>query len=141
MVNKQMEMGLLIGRVILGVIMLAHGIQKFMNMEMVVGMFKDMMGLPGFLAYFTATVETVAGLALIIGLFVRVSAALLGLIMVGAMATVKIPMVGFFGNGQMAGWEFDLALLGLSVVLTLSGSRMLAIHSERKASNEQSIAS
>lgn len=141
MENKQAEMGLLVGRLILGVIMLAHGVQKFMAMEMVVGMFKDMMGLPGFLAYFTATVETVAGLALILGLFVRISAALLGLIMIGAMITVKIPMVGFFGNGKMAGWEFDLSLLGLSIILTLAGSHLFALNSKKHTTSDKGISS
>ncbi|MCA0987551.1 DoxX family protein [Guptibacillus algicola] len=125
--NNKVEYGLLVARVVLGVIMLAHGIQKWMGIEGVVGMFKDMMGLPGFLAYFTATVEVVAGAALILGIFVNISAILIGIIMVGAIVTVKIPMVGFFGNGQMAGWEFDLSLLALAVLLALTGSNLFAL--------------
>ncbi|MFC0523259.1 DoxX family protein [Pontibacillus salicampi] len=129
--EKQVEFGLFIARLVLGSIMLIHGIQKWMNLDMVTGMFQDMMGLPGALAIVVAIVETVAGLSLILGLFVKLSSALLGLIMIGAMVTVKIPMVGFFGNGEMAGWEFDVSLLALSIVLTLSGSRLMAITTQQ----------
>jgi len=127
--TTRVEWGLLIGRLILGITMFAHGIQKFMMMDMMVGMFTDMFGLPGFMAYVTAIIETVAGLAIILGLFVEISAIFLGLIMLGAIFTVKLPMVGFFGNGQMAGYELDLALLGLSVILAVAGSRMFAVSS------------
>lgn len=132
MSQKQVEYGLLVARVVLGVIMLAHGLQKWLGIEGVVGMFKDMLGLPGFLAYFTATAELVAGAALILGIVVRISAILIGIIMVGAIVTVKIPMVGFFGNGQMSGVEFDLSLLALSVLLALTGSRLFAVGGKKE---------
>ncbi|KGX91375.1 oxidoreductase [Pontibacillus halophilus JSM 076056 = DSM 19796] len=136
--TKQVEWGLFVGRLVLGAIMFAHGVQKLMNMGGTVNMFQDMLGLPGFLAYMTAGIEVLAGLAVILGLYTRISSLLLGFVMVGAIVTVKLPMVGFFGNGQMAGWELDLALLGLSVVLTLSGSRFLAITKEKtKRTSEQ----
>ncbi|WP_335872429.1 DoxX family protein [Bacillus sp. 2205SS5-2] len=126
--SNKTEIGLLLARVVLGAIMLTHGIDKFMNMDMVVGMFTDMFELPAFLAYVTAIIEVVAGISLILGLFVEISAALLGLVMMGAMVTVKFQL-GFFGNGQMAGWELDLALLGLAFVLTFGGSRLFALSS------------
>ncbi|WP_243385266.1 DoxX family protein [Bacillus kexueae] len=125
--TNRVEWGLFIGRLILGGTMLAHGIQKFTMMDNVVGMFTENFGLPAFVAYLTAIVETVAGLALILGLMVEVSALLLGLIMIGAIVTVKFPMAGFFGNGQMAGYELDLALLALSIILTVAGSRLFAL--------------
>ncbi|KMM39163.1 DoxX family protein [Guptibacillus hwajinpoensis] len=135
--QKAVSYGLLVARVVLGIIMLAHGIQKWMGIEGVVGMFEDMIGLPGFLAYVTAAVELVGGLALIIGFKVRIASILIGIIMIGAMVTVKIPMVGFFGNGQMAGWEYDLSLLALAVLLSLSGSQLFSI--DGKSSSETHV--
>ncbi|MDP4552880.1 DoxX family protein [Alkalihalobacillus macyae] len=134
--QKAVSYGLLVARVVLGIIMLAHGIQKWMGIEGVVGMFEDMIGLPGFLAYVTAAVELVGGLALIIGFKVRIASILIGIIMIGAIVTVKIPMVGFFGNGQMAGWEYDLSLLALAVLLSLSGSHLFSVDG-RKSSETQ----
>lgn len=135
--QKTVGYGLLVARVVLGIIMLAHGIQKWMGIEGVVGMFQDMIGLPGFLAYVTAAVELVGGLALIVGFKVRIASILIGIIMVGAIVTVKIPMVGFFGNGQMAGWEYDLSLLALAVLLSLSGSQLFSI--DGKSSTETQV--
>jgi putative oxidoreductase len=125
--NQKTEWGLFIARIILGGIMFAHGVQKFMMMDMMVKMFAEGFGLPGFLAYVVAIVEVLGGAALILGLFVEISAIAIGLLMIGAMLTVKLPMVGFFGNGKMPGYELDLALLALSIVLALTGSKKMAI--------------
>ncbi|MEI5906390.1 DoxX family protein [Bacillus spongiae] len=119
--GNKTEVGLLLARITLGAIMLAHGVDKFMNLEMVVGMFTDVFELPAFLAYATAIVEVVAGAALILGLFVEGSAALVGIVMLGAIATVK------WDSGFFTGWELDLALLGLAVALTFAGSRLFAL--------------
>jgi putative oxidoreductase len=121
MTQSKTEWGLLLGRVVLGIVMLAHGLQKLSALDQTVQMFSSKMGLPGPLAYVVALVETVAGLLLISGLWVKIAAAAVGLVMVGAIATVKWKM-GFFG-----GYELDLTLLGLSLVLTLTGSRKWAI--------------
>lgn len=131
--TKRVEWGLFIARIVLGVVMFANGVQKFMMMDGVVQMFTQNFGLPGFLAYVTAIIEAVAGFTLLIGVFTELSAALLGLILLGAIITVKLPMVGFFGNGQMPGYEFDLALLALSSLLTLSGSRIFTL--SKKSNN------
>ncbi len=120
--NKRLEVGLLIGRIILGVIMLAHGVQKLMMMDNTVQMF-DAIGLPNFMAYLTALIEAGAGITLILGLFVVPSAALLGLTMVAAIVLVK------FKAGLVEGYDFPLSLLGLAAILTFTNSRLLAVSS------------
>lgn len=120
------EIGALILRVTLGIIFLVHGLGKFQGgIENVAGWFSSI-GLPGFLAYAVAIIELVGGIALILGLGTRIVSALLALIMIGAIFTVKLS-VGFMGNGEMAGYEFDLALLAMSIYLTVAGSKMLAV--------------
>jgi putative oxidoreductase len=121
MTQTKTEWGLLLGRVVLGIIMLAHGLQKLSALGQVAQMFAHQMGLPGPLAYVVAVVETGSGLLLILGLWVEIASVAVGVVMVGAIATVKWK-VGFFG-----GYELDLALLGLSLVLALSGSRKWAL--------------
>jgi putative oxidoreductase len=79
--TQKTEWGLFIARIILGGIMLAHGIQKFMMLDMMVKMFAEGFGLPGFLAYVVAIVEVLGGAALILGLFVKISAVAIGLLM------------------------------------------------------------
>ncbi len=131
------EFGLLILRVVLGATFLTHGIMKFSaGIAGTAGWFASL-GLPGFLAYVVAIIELVGGIAMILGIGTRIVGALFTLVMIGAIVTVKIP-VGFAGNGQMAGWELDLAFLAMSVVLFLSGSEKFALLTNKN--KETSIA-
>ncbi|MCF6136618.1 DoxX family protein [Pseudalkalibacillus berkeleyi] len=120
------EIGALVLRIALGIIFFVHGLSKFQGgIENVAGWFSSI-GLPGFLAYAVAIVELVGGIALILGLGTRVVSAMLGIIMLVAIFKVKLA-AGFMGNGEMAGYEFDLALLAMSVYLTAAGSKLFAV--------------
>ncbi|WP_019121987.1 DoxX family protein [Brevibacillus massiliensis] len=124
--TRNVEIGLLIARIVLGITFFLHGLVKFQGgIENTAGWF-DSIGLPVFAAYAVATIELVGGLAMIVGLGIRVVALLFALIMIGAIVKVKAA-VGFLGDGQMAGYELDLALLAISVLLGLSGSRLLSL--------------
>ncbi len=120
MVKNRMEWGFLGGRVILGFIMLAHGIQKLGGIGNTIAMFEKI-GQPAWLAYATAIIEAVGGAFLIAGIFVVPSAILLGLTMIGAIVLAKLPM------GLIGGYEFPLSLFGLSLILAFTGSRKLAL--------------
>jgi putative oxidoreductase len=125
MINKY-EVGTLILRVVLGLTFLVHGLVKFQGgIENIVGWF-DSIGLPGFLAYGVGLLEVVGGIALVLGLFSRVVSALFALMMVGAILKVKLA-VGFLGNGQMAGYELDLAFLAMGVFIAINGSKAYAL--------------
>lgn len=120
------QIGALILRVVLGISFFIHGIVKFQGgIGNIAGWFESM-GLPGFLAYVVATIELAGGLALILGLATRIVSVLLAIIMIGATLKVKLA-VGFLGNGQMAGWELDLAFLAMAVYLALNGSYALSL--------------
>jgi uncharacterized membrane protein YphA (DoxX/SURF4 family) len=73
-----------------------------------------------------ASIELVGGILLIIGLGSRVVSAILAVLMIGATLKVKLA-VGFLGNGQMAGYELDLALLAMTVFIFMNGSKMFAV--------------
>ena len=113
--KNRVEWSLLIGRVILGIIMVAHGMQKIMGMEKTIGMF-DQIGLPPVMAYITAIIEAVGGLTLMIGFYVIPSAIAIAVTMFGAIVLVKFKM------GLIGGYEYPLTLLGLSVMLAIAGS-------------------
>ncbi|MDR0269671.1 MAG: DoxX family protein [Paenibacillus sp.] len=113
-------------RVVLGVIFLVHGINKFqMGLGNVEAWFSSM-DIPGFMAYVAAIIEVVGGVMLIIGLFTRVAAALFAIMMVGAIVTVKLS-AGLLGNDQMPGYELELSLMLLSVYLLAAGPASLSI--------------
>jgi putative oxidoreductase len=120
------EIGALILRVTLGVIFFIHGYVKFQDgIENTVGWFTSI-GLPGFLAYAVAGIELVGGLALILGLGTRIVSALIAIIMIGATLKVKLSL-GLLGNGQMAGYELDLAFLAMAIYLAINGSKLLSV--------------
>ena len=120
------EVGALIIRVVLGVIFFIHGLVKFQDgIENTVGWFSSI-GLPGFLAYGVAAIELVGGILLIIGLGTKVISLLLAILMIGATLKVKLA-IGFLGNGQMAGYELDLALLAMALYLVMGGSNWLSV--------------
>lgn len=130
--EKRKEIGSLLVRMVLGIIFLVHGFMKFDGgIENVVGFFSSV-GLPGFLAYIVGAIELVGGILMILGVGTRVVAALFAFVMIGAIVSVKL-VKGFVG-----GYEFDLALLAMSVHLVLSGSQLYAIESlwdKKKKSN------
>ncbi|WP_462411574.1 DoxX family protein [Neobacillus sp. Marseille-QA0830] len=114
-------------RLTLGALFLIHGIVKFQGgIENTVGWFSSI-GIPGFMAYAVALLEIIGGVALIIGFATRYVSALYVLLMIGAILKVKLS-VGLLGNGQMAGYELDLAFLVIAVYLTMNGSKLLSIH-------------
>ena len=46
--------------------------------------------------------------------------------MIGATLQVKLS-VGLVGNGQMAGYELDLAFLAIALYLVFNGSKILSV--------------
>ncbi|MNZ92137.1 putative oxidoreductase CatD [compost metagenome] len=132
---KKDEWGTTLLRVVLGVIFLVHGYVKFQGgIENTSGFFESL-GLPGFSAYVVALIELLGGVALVLGFGTRIIAGLLAIIM--AVATIKVKLaVGFLGNGQMAGYELDLALLAISVYLALKSRTFLALENVIFPSNK-----
>ncbi|RFB19309.1 DoxX family protein [Bacillus sp. HNG] len=124
--ENKIELGSLIIRVVLGITFFIHGLVKFQDgIENTVGWF-DSIGLPGVLAYGVAGIELVGGIMLVLGLFSRIVSILFAIVMVGAIVKVKLA-IGFLGNGQMAGYELDLAFLAMAVMLAITGSKAFAL--------------
>ncbi|WP_374721134.1 DoxX family protein [Peribacillus tepidiphilus] len=123
---KQHEIGAFILRIFVGIAFFIHGLAKWQGGIENTAEFFETIGLPGILAYVVAFIETAGGIALVLGIGTRIVSVLLAIIMIGAIFKVKLS-AGFFGNGQMAGYELDLALLVISIYLALNGNSFLAI--------------
>jgi putative oxidoreductase len=119
------EYGTFIVRLILGITFLIHGLAKFQTIEGIAGWFQSI-GLPSFMAYGVTAIEILGGIGLILGIGTRVIAVIIAALMIGATVKVKLA-VGFLGNGQMAGWELDLALLAMALHLAIGGSYALSL--------------
>src|ERR1700694_777995 len=110
---------LLIVRVVLGVIFLAHGAQKVFGwfggpgLRGVIAYFKQALGVPAPLTVLAALTEFLGGVAMIVGLLVRPAAVGLIIVMLVAIATVHWKH-GFFVNwalepGKGHGIEMNFA--------------------------------
>ncbi|KAB2330511.1 DoxX family protein [Cytobacillus depressus] len=134
MVQKY-EWGLLILRVVLGITFLIHGIAKFqMGLGNVAGWFESI-GIMGFLGYAVAFIELIGGIALLLGLGTRIISALIAIVMFVAIFAVKLS-VGFMGT-EGAGYELDLALLAMAIVLFISGSQKFSLDNKLFGSTEE----
>lgn len=114
------QIGSLVIRIAIGVIFLLNGINKFQNLDGTTGFFESQ-GLPGFMATVIAILETVGGIALIVGIGTRIFGVLFAIEMLVAIFVVKL------SAGLLGGYDLDLALLASSVHLAISGSTLLAV--------------
>lgn len=111
--------GALLLRVTLGVAALAHGLLKLLvfGPAGTIGFFASL-GYPAALAWFVIIAETLGGLALILGIYARVAAAIQIPVLLGA-AMVHAPNGWLFANPN-GGWEYPVfwaACLGVLVLL------------------------
>ena len=121
------DLALLVSRVALGVILLAHGWQK-LNDYTVAGTLAsfDQMGVPAptAAATFATVVEIAGGAALILGLLTPVVALLNTVNLLGALVLVHAGNGIFVENG---GYELVLALAAGLVVIAMLGAGKLSV--------------
>jgi putative oxidoreductase len=138
--------GLLLLRVTIGAVFLAHGVQKVLpiwgSSPPAVAAFFDSLGLsPGLpIAMGVGVAEAVGGLALVAGALTRLAA--LGLIVDMGVAIWKVHYRhGFFLNWTLQpgighGFEFNLTLVGALGCLLLAGAGALSVDGRRRRSVE-----
>lgn len=110
------DAGLLVTRVILGVVLIAHGWEKFaINGIEGTGAFFDSVGIPGatVAAAVVGAIELVGGILLILGLLTPLVAVLVVVVMIGAFFTVHIGSGVYVANN---GWEL-VAVVGLAAAV------------------------
>jgi putative oxidoreductase len=122
----------IIVRLVVGLIFLSEGIQKFL--------FPDLLGTgrfsrigfanPAFWAYFTGTFEVICSTLILIGLLTRIASIPLFIIMVTAFITTKWPIFIDKGFWSMAHeYRTDFALTLLLIYLFISGSGRWSVDS------------
>jgi putative oxidoreductase len=123
--NKN-KVGQVILLVVLGLIFFIHGLSKFQRGINNTVRFFDSIQVPRFMTYVVALIELIGGIALILGIGTRMIAVLFAVITLGAIAKVKFS-AGLLGNGQVAGYELELALLAMSIYFVFANKSALSL--------------
>ncbi len=104
----KVSISLLLIRIMLGITMALHGIQKFMNLSDTTDFFVSL-GLPSFMPIIIALIEVVGGIFMIIGLLVPLVS--LGFIAILGTAIFMLKSTSGFVNG----YELELLLIVMSI--------------------------
>ena len=123
------DLALLIARVIVGIVFMAHGAQKLFGAFGGPGL-SGVVQMMGPLGYLVTIAEFFGGLGLIVGFLSRFSALSLILIMLGAIGMVH-GKVGFFmnwmGNQGGEGFEYHLLAIAILLVILIAGPGRFAV--------------
>ena len=137
LISTTADTGALAGRVMLGAIMLPHGLQHALGLfggygfSGTLGWMTGTLGFPAPLAALAIITELVAPVALLVGLGGRLAA--LGIIGIMAGAITTHAPNGFFMNwfaklpAGSEGFEYHLLAVGLGAVTLLNGSGALSL--------------
>ena len=121
----------MIVRVVLGVVLFAHGSQKLLGwfggpgLSATLRTFRDQLRIPVPLACLAIAAEFFGGLGLIVGLLTRIAALGVAITMAVAMVTVHLKyglFMNWFGEKQGHGVEYHLVVIALAVVVMVKGA-------------------
>jgi putative oxidoreductase len=129
--NKTLDISLLIARIILGLVIAAHGAQKLFGwfggfgFDGTMGFFTGVIGLPYLLAALIILAESFGMIALVFGFLSRTISAALIVIMLGAIVTTHAQFgffMNWFGAQPGEGFEFHLLVIALASTIALNGA-------------------
>ena len=127
--RSAVDVALLLARVIVGAVFMAHGAQKLFGAFGGPGL-SAFVGMMGPIGYLVAIGEFFGGLGIVVGFLSRFSAASIIVIMLGAIAMVH-GKVGFFmnwmGNQGGEGFEYHLLAIGILLVILIAGPGRYAL--------------
>lgn len=119
--------GLLVLRVVVGAVFIAHGVQKIFEYTLAgtTGSFAGMgVPLPEIAAPVVAFVELIGGAMLVLGLFTRLVGILLAVDMVVALVLVHLPAGLWVAEG---GYEFVAVLGAAALALAFAGAGRFSV--------------
>jgi putative oxidoreductase len=124
--DRLQPLALLLMRLVLGAIMVAHGYHEVFGglhhfTQMVAGM-----GIPGWLGYVSAFTELLGGLLLLAGFFTRPAAFAICIDLCVAIWKVHLHN-GLIGSPEHPGFEFPLAAAALAFALIFFGGGPIAV--------------
>jgi putative oxidoreductase len=122
--HKQLDLALLILRLVLGFAFIYHGWSKVSAMDGAIAMFSSM-GVGTTLTYIAAYTEFLGGLAMLLGIVTRFAGGMLAIFMVVAIYLVHLSKGYSMMNG---GYEYQLLLLAGVIFVGLVGPGKYSLH-------------
>jgi putative oxidoreductase len=116
--NAQHDLGKLILRLVLGVLILLHGIGKIKGGVAPIEQLLAAHGLPTFLAWGALVGEVLAPILLIMGFYARIGAVLVAINMLTAFALVHVAQLGQLN--EQGGWALELQGMFLFTAIALA---------------------
>jgi putative oxidoreductase len=122
---------LTIVRVVLGVVLFAHGAQKLLGwyggpgLSATLRTFRDQLRIPVPLTCLAIAAEFFGGLGLIVGFLTRIAALGVAITIAVAMVTVHLKygfFMNWFGEKRGHGVEYHLVVIALAVVVMVKGA-------------------
>ena len=136
LIRTNPDWALAIARIVFGVVLFPHGAQKMLGwfgghgFKNTMQYFTNQVKLPGAVAFLVIVIEFFGSLGLILGLFGRIAAFGIIVVMIGAVMKVHIPH-GFFmnwaGNQKGEGFEYHLLAIALALLIVVKGSGALSL--------------
>ena len=116
--NPRADLGKLVLRLALGLLILLHGIAKLRGgLDQITGLVESH-GLPGFVAYGALVGEVLAPLLVLAGFYARIGGALIAFNMLVAFALVHL---GQFGQlNEQGGWALELQGMYLAAAVAIA---------------------
>ena len=129
------DVGAFIARIILGIVILPHGLQKLLGMFGGAGFsgtvdFFVSSGIPAFVAILIIIGESFGALGLILGFLSRIAAFGITLIMLGAIFMVHLPngfFMNWFGSNAGEGYEYHILAVGLGLIVLIKGGGIWSV--------------
>ena len=130
------DIGLLVLRLTLAVVLWPHGAQKALGLfggpgiSATVAGLSGHMGLPAFVAYLVIALEFLGPIALVLGVLTRLVALGIAIDMAYAAVLVHLPngfFMNFMGTQKGEGIEFFIFAVGIALALVITGPGRVAL--------------
>jgi putative oxidoreductase len=121
------DLGKAILRIVLGVLILLHGVAKLMSGPGLVMQLVERAGMPAEVAYLVYIGEVVAPVLLILGLWTRLAALIIVINMLTAIGLVHLKQIASLN--EVGGWALETQgmFLGSALVIMLLGAGRISV--------------
>lgn len=116
------DLAILLLRFFLGIVMIPHGVHKLQVLDVLNKKWREEYGFPVGSAALAGIVQIVAGLAVVLGIYVRYAALIQVLVMaVATYVSIWKNREPFLSLSTGKGWDLNFLLVGALIVLILLG--------------------